>query len=670
MTAAHVDWLKQAKARNLWRRSSLAKDWWRFDAGVRLADLLGFKKVPSELEAETSSRGWGRLPELTFGAALTLVLIAIAFASARAGWPWADDLFWLGLTLLFLPVALRVAREDVSRQERIGLVVVLGVALYLVKVLQSPTSFIHFDELLHVRTAIDILDKGRLFSGNSLLPVSPVYPGMEIATTAIANLTGLSIFWSGVLLLLVVRAVFISSLFLFLEIVSGSARVAGIASLIYMAHSGFVFFHAMFAYESFAIMFLILVLLSEAFAAQSSKYLASPLCLTLPIFCALVATHHIASSFATILLLILALQQMITANLVKQKLRAVAVAAIALLLFAGWLFAIGNPVGNYLGPEFKSGWSEFYKLITGENSGRKVFVADDGSGLPGWQRLVALATVLLTCLGLAFGFFRTLALKTSIPSDQVERSPLWSLGVGNNARAVLLTTLTLGFPVSILLRLTSAGWEIGNRAGGFLFLGVGLVCAVGIVAFWLPGSKSNLRTWAVVSALTIMFVGGVISGAAPMAVPADYKVSADALSIEPLGIAAASWTKEKLGTGWRFAADRVNRLLLATYGKQRIITGLQDRLDVSGLVLGDELTDEDVNMITSGKVDYLMVDSRLASSLPLVGVYFEKGEDAVIHKAPPSAEALRKFNSLRGVSRTFDNGPIAIYDVRPLHAQK
>ena len=143
---------------------------------------------------------------------------------AGAGWPWANDLFWLGLVVLYLPIALRLLKEDVSRDERIGLVVILGVALYLVKILQNPTAFIQFDEFLHVRTAIDVLDKRHLFSRNSLLPVSPLYPGLEIATTAIANLTGLSIFWSGALLLLVARVIFILSLFIFTEIVCGSAR--------------------------------------------------------------------------------------------------------------------------------------------------------------------------------------------------------------------------------------------------------------------------------------------------------------------------------------------------------------------------------------------------------------------------------------------------------------
>lgn len=635
-----------------------------------LTNALGFQKATGGIDNEATASGWGWLPHLTLNVSLALIVISIAYAGGRADWPWATDLYWAALVGLFLPVAIRVAWPSVSRQERIGLIVVLGTALYLVKVLQSPGAFIQFDELLHVPTAIAILDEHRLFSLNSLLPVSPLYPGMEIATTAIANLTGLSIFWSGVLLLAVARVIFVLSLFLLFEIVSGSSWIAAIACLIYMSHSGFLLFHSMFAYESLAFTFLVLVLLSEAFTASVSNYRTPLLFLTLPLLCALAVTHHVTSWFAAVLLLVLLIVRFACGSSPAQNWGAAAVGCLAFVTCLAWSQLMGNPVEGYLGPVFASGWKEVYQLVTGQSLGRKLFVAEDGSGLPIWQSLTTLVAAGLTCIGLAIGFFRALALRDPANTISVRRPYLWAVGIGNNARAVLLTVLTIGFPVSVLLRLTRAGWQVGNRAGAFVFLGVGLVGAVGIVYFWLSGSESRPRTLAVASALTILFIGGAISGSAQTAVPTGYKVSADALSIEPLGVAAATWTREKLGDGWRFAADRVNRLLLATYGRQRLITTIQDKIDVSGMLLGDQLSDEDLNTITSGKVDFLLIDLRLGRALPVVGVYIEQGEDPHLHAAPPSTKALLKFNQRPGVSRTFDVGPIQIYDVRSLHADK
>ena len=49
--------------------------------------------------------------------------------------------FWLGLLLLFVPLALGALRKATHRRERLLLVVLLGVALYLVKLLVFPDAF-------------------------------------------------------------------------------------------------------------------------------------------------------------------------------------------------------------------------------------------------------------------------------------------------------------------------------------------------------------------------------------------------------------------------------------------------------------------------------------------------------------------------------------------------
>src|SRR6202043_1947605 len=106
---------------------------------------------------------------------------------------WGTTSFWLLLTIC------RLAEPSVSRWERLGLLILASLGLYSLKLLGSPLGFSAFDEFLHWRTAEDIMSYGRLFTSNELLPVSPLYPGLEIVTTAIANMTGLSIFVCAVL---------------------------------------------------------------------------------------------------------------------------------------------------------------------------------------------------------------------------------------------------------------------------------------------------------------------------------------------------------------------------------------------------------------------------------------------------------------------------------------
>jgi hypothetical protein len=67
------------------------------------------------------------------------------------------------------------------------LVLLAGVGLYMIKVMHSPIHFTFYDELLHYRTAANILETGFHFQENPLLPVSPLYPGLENVAVALAS---------------------------------------------------------------------------------------------------------------------------------------------------------------------------------------------------------------------------------------------------------------------------------------------------------------------------------------------------------------------------------------------------------------------------------------------------------------------------------------------------
>jgi hypothetical protein len=151
-------------------------------------------------------------------------------------------------------------------------------------------------------------------------------------------------------------------------------------------------------------------------------------------------------------------------------------------------------------------------------------------------------------------------------------------------------------------------------------------------------------------------------------VPAAFQVSADAASVGPMGISAAAWAKEWLGPGRLFAADRINRLLLATYGRQHVATSLQDGIDTGQAILAPSLDDREVRRLRTSGIEYVTVDRRLTTGLPVVGVYFDGGSNDRSYRAPPRPSALMKFDGAPGVGRTFDDGYIVTYDVRKLDA--
>ncbi len=61
----------------------------------------------------------------------------------------------------------------------------VGLALYAAKLLRDPFGFTFGDELAHLHNLQEILATGGLFGSNSILPVTPRYPGLESAAAAV-----------------------------------------------------------------------------------------------------------------------------------------------------------------------------------------------------------------------------------------------------------------------------------------------------------------------------------------------------------------------------------------------------------------------------------------------------------------------------------------------------
>src|SRR5204862_1717261 len=114
----------------------------------------------------------------------------------------------------FVPNLVRLLSPTSSRLERICLLCILGMCFYLVQFMISPLYFASFDGSLHWHTADDILRTRHLFSENTMLPVSPYYPGLEIVTNAISTITGLSTFCACVIVISAYILLILLSLFL------------------------------------------------------------------------------------------------------------------------------------------------------------------------------------------------------------------------------------------------------------------------------------------------------------------------------------------------------------------------------------------------------------------------------------------------------------------------
>jgi len=626
-----------------------------------LSLLLGFDKRSLPLDSSAPSRDLTSIASISFTSAVGLTFVALAQVAAMHGHGAAHALYWVGIIAISFPAVYVALSPYVSRKERVALVLIMGLACYGVKMIHSPMGFTGFDEFLHWHTALNVTEQKHLFGANSLLPVSPLYPGLEIVTTAFASLSGLSIFVSGSIVIGATKAAFLIALFLIAEAVTRSSWVASLACIIFISNSNFTAFHSLFAYESLAFMLLALTMLTALRVSDVDDHIPFYLFTGAAGAAALSLTHHMTSYFAAVFLFVLAVLELKRSRKRGLRIAFIACSAIAADLI-WWRFTGGT--GSYIGPIMERGIRELWTILGSPGSARVPFTGEDGVEQALGQKLVGATNVFLICFAIAIGFFRSL----NLAGLTIERWGFLSPVSWENSGLLLLTLLTLGFPLSVLLRLTQTGWEIGNRLGSFVFLGVCVVAAISVAGLWRDLWTDAPRPGALASILTIMVLGGFVLGWEPNTINYPYKVGADAQSVEPLGIGAAKWTQSVLGPQHRFAADRTNQLLLAVHGRQTPVTSLQDRADIANLITRKTFGPSELNTIKQSVVDYILIDLRLTTALPRYGVYFDGGERSDIHAFPPLSMALLKFNALNGVGRPFDNGAIIIYDVRPLRA--
>ncbi|MER8634095.1 hypothetical protein NKI77_28975 [Mesorhizobium opportunistum] len=637
-------------------------------AGIRLIsavigpDLRGGSADPPP---QLANSGW--IASLCMTVAAALLLVVAGHAAGRRGYDVAPLLFWSGVVLLVVPTSLRIAWPTTARGERLCLLFLLAEALFYCKRVYSPTSFSGYDEFLHWIAAQDLITARRLFLSNPLFPIGPKYPALEILTTAIVDLTGLPLVVAGTLLLAVLKGTFISALFLLLESIAGSPRISAIACLVYMGCSTFFLFDSSFAYESAGIM---LCVLTFAVEAASRDLVGRPRLKSLGLIALLLAslavTHHLSAAFAAIYFAALAGLEALRRHDPLRIGAAVVVgltASLAIGLPFLWAEARGVPLAAYFGPVIQAGIDTLLAKILGAATPVSEHLGAPDKAL--YMQMTTLLALLLLALGLATGFFRSLAM--AAPSD--ERSGWRAIQAilkrrWRDSRLVLLTLLAFGLPLSVAFRLTSAGWEIGNRMGTFVFIGVGLVVAVSIVHFWQGRTPRGWRRIVPAVALAIIVVGGVAS-ATINPIHGRYKVGADQDSIEPMGIETARWTKEWLGAGNRFTSDRINRLLLASYGRQDVRVRIKEGVDAARIFEGETLGSEEFWALAGSDIDFLLVDLRLTTAPPVLGFYFQPWQRQ--KGLPLSSAALLKFNDIPGVARIYDNGSIVIYDVRGLH---
>jgi hypothetical protein len=602
------------------------------DAGVSRA-------LPRASEARTSSP-LGGLPLLAATAALGLLLVVVAYARSRSLTSSSQALFWIGLLVIYVPIVLRLALPAARRGERIGLVALLGLTLYLVKVLRDPFGFTFADELVHAPNADAILRTHHLFHANAILDATPYYPGLESVTAALSSLTGLGVFGSGLVVVGAARILIVLALFLLVERLASSARVAGIAVCVYAANSNFVFFSAQFSYESLALPLFVTVLFAYAEwrrAPSRDVWTGSIVVLTV----AVVATHHITSYALVALLAIVSLGYLAWGRRDDSPRR---FALFALVAATAWLVLVGSATIGYLSPVVTRAFRSIADTVSGESAPRQLFKSssETTSGPPLIERVAAISSVLLLIAAYPFGLRR-----------------VWRT-CRHDPLAIVLALAGGGVFATYALRFAPDAWETANRSSEFLFLGLALVVPLVRLDRWTPKSLSWLGPLLLTAGLAVVFAGGVIAGWPPaLRLSQPYRIEAGGRTIDAEGRSMAGWADRVLGPGRRYAASDADARLLNTYAAGFAMAGQSP--DVEDILRTPRLDRWQLPLLRENGLRFVVVDRRHRSFDNTGGYFFGFRAGSERADALYDPKVARKFD--HRFDRVFDSGDIVIFDV-------
>lgn len=604
--------------------------------------------------AASTSTSRPRLPVsvVALSAAVGVLVVAAAYTAGRLGYassPWANRTYWLGQLLIVAPVAARLlSRRHLGVGETVTLLVVLAVAEYLVKVCYSPGGFTFGDELMHWRSTVNILQTGKLFRPNDLLPISPLYPGLEEVTAALVSITGLSVFAAGLIVVGVAHLLFVLLLYLLFQLISHSHRIAGVAVLLYASNPLFQSFDSMFVYQTLALAFLGLTVLAAKHLASRDTTSDRGGWLAIAVLAAFgtVVTHNVTSYILVAVLEVITVGSLVTRSRLSAAWASL-LALVASAAFTAWVVFVAPGTWGYVEPVVASALQAFQDVFAGVHSSASATPAATG---PLGDSLLSAVAVLGFSVLLPVGWWQVWR--------RYRRQPwVMAMAIGS-----------VSWYVVIAVRLfVSDGSELAGRAATFVYIPAGFIAALAVIRLtdnslrW-PVIRANVRrrapvVVAVAVAGAVMFTfDGLANGWPPYweRLPGPHQVAGDERSVGPLEIASAQWAEAQLGPGNTFATDDGDFPVIGSYGDQNPLE------DVAYLYTSPALTKSDVQQAANQAIRYIYVDRRLSEALPASGSYFP-GNDPGVYTRPLPLADLTKFNNVPGVARIYDSGDIVIY---------
>jgi hypothetical protein len=610
------------------------------------------RPVPAVVAAADPDRSaWWCAATLTVaaGAGAALLVAANRAAEWQTGSPFG--LFWSGMLIFTLPAVWWAVRAASSARLRLAVLVGYGGFTYLPKLLRNPGGPLYHDEFAHWRQSREIVLDGRLFEQNPIVRVIGDFPGLHSMVASLATLTGLTIWHAALLVLIAAHVLVVLGVLVLAEEIWRDSRIAVTAAILYSLNSSFLFFDTQFGYESLAIALYVwtLAALYRAMRGPAARSRAGWSLVTLMLAGATIATHHLTALGLIATMAIIC--GVTTIRAVRRRVPGAAtwtawtVSAAAAALVTGWLCWVAPRTAGYLDPYLGRAVDQIAGMASDGDGGRTLF---NQSIAPWYERYAAFLAPAVAGIAMLAAVLR---LRRRRGEDPVARSG-----------AIAMLVLGAAYFPAALLILTPSGAEGARRSWAFSYLGIALVVAPVIVALlrrsvWIRAGLLGL--------CAVVLVGNTAAGMNPSyRFPGPPVFGSDTRAATPEVLAAASWLRATQGRGLRILADRSSGLIFGSYGGQNPVTGSVTfpTYDVYLAQPGRPVPASLIGQLHAWDFGYLIVDRRMATEVPEIGIYFETNEPIRHDDRPAFTLAqLTKFDGMPWTIKIYDSGNIAIY---------
>jgi hypothetical protein len=580
--------------------------------------------------------------------------VAAAYAAGRDGWPDLSALYWPGQLLVYVPIALRAYSPRLTRPaEGFALLLLLFVQQTLLFRMYSPLALKYPDELQHWRGTVNVIQSGRLDQANYSLPPAVHYPGLEALGGALSASTGLPMTATAFIVAALLHLLLVCALYVLCLRIRADWRVATLACVIYAANPHFMFFDAMYIYQSLALPFLLLAVWALRLLRLPGR--AAGRWVVLLIAIGVVTVSHHITSFVMVALLGSLAASGLGRPRPGRELRPVAAWLVATAAVLAWVLLVARDVVGYLAPVVAQLGDSATGLLHGRLGGIAPGAAPRAEPL--YEQLATIG---------ALGILALLVVRGSRGLWPERRAEPWTLPLIGGAWLI--------FVAGALRVVAAAGGELAGRASTFIYIPVALVAAITLCDIRRgPGRRRRqdghdtgprrlavLGGAAPVMVAVVILMGGVASGWPPIweRLPGPYLASGFERSVDPQGVAAAGWALRALGPGHRWAQDFTANTLLSTIGDQNTVRAVGVLFDGKGADAGAR------SLVERQDIQFLAVDLRDSRQLPASGAYFPVDPNAGRHRSPLPRADLEAPDRVAGVSRIYDSGDISLYDLR------